>query len=128
VICVIPRSPGTKQTQLVSMAPLTTSRSGRMTKTSRATPTVCSVSVRNTMKNSLALGLVQDLKKQILIERISAPSSGTRYAIRRHHIQAIRSTSGSSAINCFSRPAEHIHRLLESVLAFVFHFIRFPAF
>jgi hypothetical protein len=49
---------------------------------------------------------VHDLKKQILSERMSVPNSGTKYAINRHHIQAMRSTSGSCVINCFSRPAK----------------------
>ncbi|KAJ8875329.1 hypothetical protein PR048_023224 [Dryococelus australis] len=101
----IPSSPGTKQTQLVSMAPLTTSRLGRTTKARSAMPTACRVSMKKTMRNSLVDGLSLVLKKQMRRERMAVPTSGTAYAKMRHHIQAMRSTSGTSTTNCFSRPA-----------------------
>nr|CAD7200069.1 unnamed protein product [Timema douglasi] len=96
--CELPSSPGTKHRQLVSMAPLTTSRLGRMTKINRAVPTEWKVSITTTTRNSFIAGLSQDLKKHILRERMAAPSSGTKYAMMRHHIHAKRSSSGSSTM------------------------------
>lgn len=39
-------------------------------------------------------GLLHDLKKQILMDRIRVPNSGTINAKRRHHIHATRSSVG----------------------------------
>ena len=55
--------------QLVSMAPLTTSNSGKTTKASSAIPTACIPSKRSTTKKSVNLGLLDDLKMQILGKR-----------------------------------------------------------
>lgn len=90
--------------QLVSMAPLTASSSGRTTYTINAIPIVWNDSIRNMNRKCDLNGTFHDLKKQIRAPRISAPSSGTAKAIISAHIHAIRSSSGSIVINVLSRP------------------------
>lgn len=53
---------GTKQRQLVNMAPLTTSISGRMWKNKMASPIVWPVSAKNWMRKCVKGGLFEDLK------------------------------------------------------------------
>lgn len=101
------RKAGTKQTQLVNMAPLMASSSGRMTKTISASPSVCRLSMMTTNKKSPKGGFLQDLKKHILRERRSVPSSGTVKASRRHQVQATRSSGGKFTTNCLSLPAHN---------------------
>merc|ERR1719435_555087 len=90
-----------KQRQLVSMAPLTTSSSGRTTKKRRAVPTMCIDSKTHTTKKSEKEDLRHDLNMQILKERRKVPSSGTRNAKKMHHVQATLSVVEILALNCF---------------------------
>ena len=77
-----------KATQLVIIAPLTTSNSGSTTKTNRARPIVCIDSKIQTTKKSENDDLRADLKMQIRDARNKLPSSGTMKAKQRHQIQA----------------------------------------
>jgi cytochrome c556 len=70
----LPNIPGTMHMQLVSMAPLTTSRSGKTANMSSAKPTVWQVSAKKTKTKSKKGGIFHDLKKQIRTERMKAPT------------------------------------------------------
>ena len=70
---ISPRIAGIKATQFVSIAPLTTSRSGSTTKKSRASPTTWRDSNTHTTRKSEKDDLRQDLKIQILLDRIRVP-------------------------------------------------------
>ena len=84
----LPSTAGMKETQLVIIAPLTTSSSGKTTKTNRARPIVCIDSKIQTTKKSENDDLRADLKMQIRDARNKLPSSGTMKAKHRHQIQA----------------------------------------
>ena len=62
-----------KQTQLVNMAPFTTSSSGKTTKKSKVNPIMCIVSNTRTTKKSEKEDLRQDLKTQILADLNAVP-------------------------------------------------------
>ena len=72
----LPKREGRKQTQLVNMAPLTTSNSGKTTKVSKAMPTADMASNSKTTKKSENMGFRLDLKMQILEDRNNVPNSG----------------------------------------------------
>ena len=100
-----------KQTQLVSMAPFTTSSSGSTTKKRRVSPMMCMVSKTSTTKKSENEDLLQDLNTQILADLKAVPairrknvmrsdysqnqrllpSSGIMKAKNMHQVQATRS-------------------------------------
>jgi hypothetical protein len=63
-----------KQRQLVSMAPFTTSSSGRTTKTRRASPTTCIDSNTQTTRKSEKEERRQDLNTQIRDDRNRVPA------------------------------------------------------
>lgn len=86
------------------MAPLTESNSGNTINTNKTNPKTWKVSIKSTNKKCDLSGILQDLKKQILAARIITPTSGTANDIIIAHIQAIRSSSGISDINCLSLP------------------------
>lgn len=100
----LPSSPGTKHTQFVSIAPLTTSKSGSTAINIRARPTTWKVSMRKTKRKCEAGGFFHDLKMHIRMLRIRVPNSGTANAIMMHQIHAILSSSGNETTNCLSRP------------------------
>jgi len=75
---VLPRTAGMKATQLVIMAPLTTSSSGRTMKTNSDSPMTCIDSNVQTIKKSAKEDLLADLKMQIRADRKRVPSSGTK--------------------------------------------------
>lgn len=54
--------------------------------------------------NCTNVGLLDDLKKHILIDLMSVPSSGIAKAARTAHIHATRSSSGKFTTNCLSLP------------------------
>ena len=83
-----PKIAGMNATQLVIMAPLTTSSSGKTTKTKRARPMECIDSKIQTTTKSEKEQRLADLKMQILPARKRLPSSGTAKANRMHQIQA----------------------------------------
>ena len=85
---MLPKTAGMKATQLVIIAPLTTSNSGRTTKTKSARPTVCIDSKIQTTTKSAKEQRRADLKMQIRPARNRLPSSGTAKAKQRHQIQA----------------------------------------
>ena len=64
---------GIKQTQLVNMAPFTTSNSGKTTKKRSVNPIMCIVSNTRTTKKSEKEDLRQDLKTQILADLNAVP-------------------------------------------------------
>ena len=66
-----------KQRQLVSMAPFTTSSSGRTTKKRRVRPVMCIVSNTSTTRKSEKEERRQDLNTQILADRKAVPAVGT---------------------------------------------------
>lgn len=103
-----PNTPGTKQRQFVSIAPLTTSMSGSMENTRRASPIVWPVSARNTVRKCENGGRFDDLKKHILVDLNKDPNCGTEKAINRHHVHATLSCVGNLTTNCLSLPAKKI--------------------
>ena len=82
------RRAGIKATQLVSMAPLTTSSSGKTTKMRMARPMAWHDSKKRTIMKSEKVERRADLNTQILAERKSVPNSGSKNAAKRHHIHA----------------------------------------
>ena len=62
-----------KHTQLVNIAPFTTSNSGNTTKKSRVSPIMCMVSNIKTTKKSEKEDLRQDLNTQILADLNAVP-------------------------------------------------------
>jgi hypothetical protein len=85
---ILLKTAGIKATQLVIMAPLTTSSSGKTTNRNRARPTTCIDSKIQTTRKSENEDLRADLKMQILDDRKRVPSSGNTKAKQRHQIQA----------------------------------------
>ena len=67
------RTAGMKQTQLVNMAPFTTSSSGNTTKNSRVSPIMCIVSNTRTTKKSEKEDRRHDLNTQILADLNAVP-------------------------------------------------------
>lgn len=70
-----------KQTQLVNMAPFTTSSSGKTTKNMRVSPIMCIVSKTQTTKKSEKEDLRHDLKTQILADLNAVPENIKTLAI-----------------------------------------------
>ena len=100
----LPSTPGTKHTQFVSIAPLTTSKSGSTAMNIKAKPTTWNVSMTKTTRKWDAGGFFHDLKIHILMLRINVPNSGTAKAIMMHQIHAILSCSGNVTSKYLSRP------------------------
>lgn len=75
-----------------------------MSSTREANPATCKVSIIRMNKKSLNGGLFHDLNIHILKERIRVPTSGTAKAIKRHQVQATRSSAGRFTTNCLSLP------------------------
>ena len=71
---VLHNTEGMKQTQLVNMAPFTTSSSGRTTKKRRVSPMMCIVSKTRTTKKSEKEDRLHDLKTQILADLKAVPA------------------------------------------------------
>ena len=84
----LPNTAGINATQLVNMAPFTTSNSGRTTNISKERPTTCMASKQRTTKKSENVPLLTDLNQTILMDRTSVPSSGNKKANIIHHIHA----------------------------------------
>ena len=86
VICgaslVLHNTEGMKQTQLVNMAPFTTSSSGRTTKKRRVSPMMCIVSKTRTTKKSEKEDRLHDLKTQILADLKAVPAMIMRIVMR----------------------------------------------
>ncbi len=87
-LCDLPNTAGMKATQLVIIAPLTTSNSGNTMKTKRANPMVCIDSKIQMTTKSEKEDLRADLKMQIRAARKRLPSSGTQNAKQMHQIHA----------------------------------------
>ena len=96
--------PGIVHRQLVNIAPLTASSSGRTTNISSAIPNVCNDSIMKINRKWDLNGLFHDLKKQIRAALIQAPTSGMAKAISSAHIHATRSSSGKLATKVLSLP------------------------
>lgn len=92
--------------QLVTIAALTESSSGKTMNMSRATPTVWRLSIRMMKRKCDRCGVFHDLKKQIRAARINAPISGIENAIKSAHIHATRSSSGRTETKDLSRSWE----------------------
>ena len=76
---------GMKQTQLVSMAPFTTSSSGRTTKKRMVSPTMCIVSKMRTTKKSEKEERRHDLKTQILADLKAVPAMIMEIVMRENY-------------------------------------------
>lgn len=94
LLIILPSNPGTKHTQLVNIAPFTTSKSGSTDKNIKANPITWNVSIIKTTRKCPDSGFFQDLKMHMRMLRTSVPNSGTAKAIIMHHIHAILSSSG----------------------------------
>ena len=75
IFCYSHKTDGMKHTQLVNMAPFTTSSSGKTTKNIRVSPTMCIVSNTETTKKSEKEDLRHDLKTQILADLNAVPEN-----------------------------------------------------
>jgi hypothetical protein len=93
--------PGMKQTQLVSIAALTMSSSGKTTKARMLTPITCSVSATSTNKKSSSGGFLYDLNRQMRTDLRKVPISGMISAKKSAHVHTTRSTSGIEASYVF---------------------------
>lgn len=98
----LPKIPGTRQKQFVSIAPCTTSTAGRTLNASRHTPITYENSTRQTNPNSCARKLRKLLKKHNLADRRKTAISGAENAITIAQIHAIISRLDVSASNFFS--------------------------
>ena len=74
-----------KQTQLVSMAPFTTSSSGSTTKKRRVSPMMCIVSKMRTTKKSEKEDRLHDLKTQILADLKAVPAMIMKIVLRQNY-------------------------------------------
>lgn len=106
ILIYLLRKAGTKHRQLVSIAPFMTSKLGSTTYTNITNPKTWRVSIMSTNMKSNMGGLLHDLKKQILNDRIKVPISGTMNANNRHHIHATRSSVGKLTMYNLSRPVK----------------------
>ena len=90
-----------KQTQLVSIAALTMSSSGKTTKARMPMPIMCSVSATSTTMKSSTGGFLYDLNRQMRTDLRKVPISGMIRAKKSAHVHATRSTSGTEATYVF---------------------------
>ena len=106
----LPNTDGINATQLVNMAPFTTSNSGKTTNISKERPTTCMASKQRTTKKSENVPLLTDLNQTILMDRTSVPTSGNKKAKHMHHIHA----------NCSAKTGEKLFFFIKYYLSFIF--------